>query len=94
MLSAPIPFTDTRKSVDFHQVAMNYTGKSTDPATGISGYVHEAGIDAPDNDNRYFLFSDQNLNVPDPGSNGIRGVVYYNGKGDRVDSTTARVYFP
>lgn len=94
MLSARRPFPDNRRSVDFYHAGLSYVGRYVDPATGISGYLYEATLGAPVNDKRFFLFGDQNLNIADGDSNGVRWVVYYNSGGQRVFSTTARFYRP
>jgi len=94
MLSANLPFPDGRRSVDFYHARLSYVGKYTDPGTGISGYVYETQVGGPVNDKRFFLFGDQNLNIADGDSNGIRWIVYYNGQGNRTYATTARFYRP
>jgi len=93
MLSANLPFPDGRRSVDFYRARLNYVGRYVDPS-GISGYIYETQVGGPVNDKRYFLFGDQDLNIADGDSNGIRWIVYYNGKGSRTYSTTARFYKP
>lgn len=94
MLGAKLPFPDNRRSVDFYHALLTYVGRYVDPATRISGYLYEADLGPPVADKRYFLFGDQNLAVRDPESNGVRWVVYFNGAGARVFTTTARFYRP
>lgn len=93
MLGANLPFPDGRRSVDFYQARLNYVGRFVD-SSGISGHIYEAQVGGPVNDRRYFLFGDQDLNVVDNDSNGTRWVIYYNSRGQRTFSSTARFYKP
>ncbi len=92
MLAAPKPFGPGGGSVDFYFARLDYVGEYTE--RGIHGFVYSCRVDAPINDTRYFLFSDQDLNVRDPNANARRWVLYYNGRGDLTFSTQARFYRP
>jgi hypothetical protein len=92
MLAAPKPFSPNGGSVDFYFARLEYVGEYTE--RGIHGFVYSCRVDAPINDTRYFLFSDQNLNVRDPNADARRWVLYYNGRGDMTFSTQARFYKP
>jgi len=87
-------FPHSEYTVDFYHAGLTYVGRYTDPDTNISGFLYETEVGPPIEDKRFFLFGDQNLKVTDPHSNGVRWIVYYNSKGDRTYSTTARFYRP
>jgi|GEM_PF-2684518 len=92
MLAAPRAFSPGRGSVDFYFARLDYVGEYTD--RGIHGFVYSCRVDAPINDTRYFLFSDQDMNVRDPNADAKRWVLYYNGRVDLTFSTQARFYRP
>lgn len=92
MLAAPRPFSPGRGSVDFYFARLDYVGEYTE--RGIHGFVYSCRVDAPINDTRYFLFSDQDLNIRDPNADGKRWVLYYNGRGELTFSIQARFYRP